>query len=349
MAEDNSKLIQEISESIKQETQKKQEQLSKIQYVDFDDIELENTSVDSQKNAIENIFGKISSYEVVCIQSGYSATLSALNYKDILTITNAAVSSYETRKNLLNTIYKKIIKMSFCGEKKPKFEEWLKITSYGDLETLLYGIYCATFQEKSSISFDCPYCKENIVATINNASLVQVEGNKLELSKEINDISLHADSLSAVESYSLVSATGDNKKRNIHNIKLEKSGIIFSIKLPTMAEVLNLLKTVDESVLVKLNADNFNILLVTSSIFVKKENGKYFSILNKNDIIHMIDMLNVDDFATLKTAVYDLIEKKHIYYQISKQQCSHCKKDIFNIPINIEDLRFFQISEKQLI
>ena len=46
MAEDNSKLIQEISESIKQETQKKQEQLSKIQYVDFDDIELENTSVD---------------------------------------------------------------------------------------------------------------------------------------------------------------------------------------------------------------------------------------------------------------------------------------------------------------
>lgn len=346
---DNSEIIQEISGSLKEEEKKKKEKLENINYVDLDELEFENTSAELQKNTIESIFGKISTYEVVCIQSGYSVTLSSLTYKDILTITNASVSSYETRKNLFETIHKKIEKMSFCGKNKPKFEDWMKMTSYGDLETLLYGIYCATFQEKSTVSFDCPYCDEEVVATIDNSSLVQVEGNKNELSKEINEISLHSDSIEKVSEFSLVSTDENNKKRNIKNIILPSSKFIFSLKLPTMHDVLNILKTVDETVLGKLSADVFNMLLVIPFISVKKENGKYFSIGHKNDILHMIEELSVDDISVLKTAVYNLLEQKHIYYQINKQTCPNCKKDIFNIPLNIEDLLFFQISEKQLI
>lgn len=350
--EDNSKLIEQISGSIKSEKQRREEAKSSINYVNFDDIDLEDTSVSDQKNTIENIFGKVSTTEVVCIQSGYSATMSALNYKDILTITNSSLSSYETKKNLFNTVYDKIVKLSFSGNKKPKFEDWMKITSYGDLETLLYGIYCSTFQEKSSISFRCPHCDKDVNVTILNQDLIQVEDNentRAEISDEINEISLKSDSMENMMNFSLVSVNDDNKKRNIKNIKLSEKPFIFSIKLPTLNDVLHMLKIINESVLASLSADISNILLLTNCVYVQKDNKKYFPVGNKNDILKLINSLTVDDIGILKTAVYELLSHKHIYYEIKKQKCPNCGKDIFNISMDIENLLFFQISEKQLI
>ena len=342
--------LEKLTEILEKENSLKESSKSKLNYVDIDSFQIDQPTVETQKASIENIFGQVSSYEVVCLQSGYGATMSALTYKDILTITNANVSSYEARKNLLNTIYKKIQKLSFCEEnKKPKFDEWLKMTSYGDLETLLYGIYCATFQEKSSVNVLCPYCEKEGTISINNNELIQTEGNKAEISNEIDEISKNADSIDKVMDYSIVSIDEKHKKKNIKSLMLNKSKMVFNIKRPTMYEILDILKNMKEDVIASLSSDTFNMLLCTFSIYVKnKDNDKYFIVKNKNDIVTIINMLSVEDVSDLKQAIDDILEEKYIYYKIKKTTCPNCKKEIYNIPMDIESLLFFQISEKQL-
>ena len=342
--------LDKLTEILEKENSLKESSKSKLNYVDIDSFQIDQPTVETQKASIENIFGQVSSYEVVCLQSGYGATMSALTYKDILTITNANVSSYEARKNLLNTIYKKIQKLSFCEEnKKPKFDEWLKMTSYGDLETLLYGIYCATFQEKSSVNVLCPYCEKEGTISINNNELIQTEGNKAEISNEIDEISKNADSIDKVMDYSIVSIDEKHKKKNIKSLMLSKSKMVFNIKRPTMYEILDILKNMKEDVIASLSSDTFNMLLCTFSIYVKnKDNDKYFIVKNKNDIVTIINMLSVEDVSDLKQAIDNILEEKYIYYKIKKTTCPNCKKEIYNIPMDIESLLFFQISEKQL-
>lgn len=342
--------LDKLTEILEKENSLKESSKSKLNYVDIDSFQIDQPTVETQKASIENIFGQVSSYEVVCLQSGYGATMSALTYKDILTITNANVSSYEARKNLLNTIYKKIQKLSFCEEnKKPKFDEWLKMTSYGDLETLLYGIYCATFQEKSSVNVLCPYCEKEGTISINNNELIQTEGNKAEISNEIDEISKNADSIDKVMDYSIVSIDEKHKKKNIKSLMLNKSKMVFNIKRPTMYEILDILKNMKEDVIASLSSDTFNMLLCTFSIYVKnKDNDKYFVVKNKNDIVTIINMLSVEDVSDLKQAIDNILEEKYIYYKIKKTTCPNCKKEIYNIPMDIESLLFFQISEKQL-
>ena len=342
--------LSKLTEILEKENSLKESSKSKLNYVDIDSFQIDQPTVETQKASIENIFGQVSSYEVVCLQSGYGATMSALTYKDILTITNANVSSYEARKNLLNTIYKKIQKLSFCEEnKKPKFDEWLKMTSYGDLETLLYGIYCATFQEKSSVNVLCPYCEKEGTISINNNELIQTEGNKAEISNEIDEISKNADSIDKVMDYSIVSIDEKHKKKNIKSLMLNKSKMVFNIKRPTMYEILDILKNMKEDVIASLSSDTFNMLLCTFSIYVKnKDNDKYFIVKNKNDIVTIINMLSVEDVSDLKQAIDTILEEKYIYYKIKKTTCPNCKKEIYNIPMDIESLLFFQISEKQL-
>ena len=342
--------LNKLTEILEKENSLKESSKSKLNYVDIDSFQIDQPTVETQKASIENIFGQVSSYEVVCLQSGYGATMSALTYKDILTITNANVSSYEARKNLLNTIYKKIQKLSFCEEnKKPKFDEWLKMTSYGDLETLLYGIYCATFQEKSSVNVLCPYCEKEGTISINNNELIQTEGNKAEISNEIDEISKNADSIDKVMDYSIISIDEKHKKKNIKSLMLNKSKMVFNIKRPTMYEILDILKNMKEDVIASLSNDTFNMLLCTFSIYVKnKDNDKYFIVKNKNDIVTIINMLSVEDVSDLKQAIDNILEEKYIYYKIKKTTCPNCKKEIYNIPMDIESLLFFQISEKQL-
>lgn len=342
--------LDKLTEILEKENSLKESSKSKLNYVDIDSFQIDQPTVETQKASIENIFGQVSSYEVVCLQSGYGATMSALTYKDILTITNANVSSYEARKNLLNTIYKKIQKLSFCEEnKKPKFDEWLKMTSYGDLETLLYGIYCATFQEKSSVNVLCPYCEKEGTISINNNELIQTEGNKAEISNEIDEISKNADSIDKVMDYSIISIDEKHKKKNIKSLMLNKSKMVFNIKRPTMYEILDILKNMKEDVIASLSSDTFNMLLCTFSIYVKnKDNDKYFVVKNKNDIVTIINMLSVEDVSDLKQAIDNILEEKYIYYKIKKTTCPNCKKEIYNIPMDIESLLFFQISEKQL-
>ena len=105
----------------------------------------------------------------------------------------------------------------------------------------------------------------------------------------------------------------------------------------------------DEELAAK-STDAVNVLLSTVSVAIpSQESGKYSFIESKKDVYQLLDILSVDDFAVLREVVNELLDAKHVSYYVENEKCMHCKKKISKIPLDMEQLLFFQISEKQLL
>ena len=335
--------LSQIENLIKHQKEKVSHIKNMIDLVDLDDIKFEKASIADQQESIINIFSNKPAFQVVCAQSGYMAKISALVYKDIVAITNSNLSSLENKKAIYKVLYSKIT--GYSAEKfKPTYDQWLEMTSLGDVETLFYGLYCATFQDESSIRFECPDCGETNVIKINNKQLVRVEDRK-EMLDLTTRISKEADTKEKIQEFSLVA----NRKENKKSLRLPDSKIIVTVKLPSLAKVLDVLKLYDDSELALKSVDAINILLSIESVAIPdKEKGTYSYVEDKKDFANLLDILSVDDFSVLKDVVDTMFDSKHITYCVENQKCSGCKTKFPKIPLDMENLLFFQISERQL-
>lgn len=335
--------LEEIEALIKNSQDKRSHIDSLTEFVDLDKIKFEKVSIADQQEAVANIFTNKPSYQVVCAQSGYMAKLSPLVYRDIVAITNSTLSSLESKKAIYSTLYSKIVGYS-VDKWKPTYDQWLEMTSLGDVETLFYGLYCATFQDESTIRFDCPGCEETNIVKIKNKQLIRVE-DRAEMLELTTRISKEADTKEKVKEFSLVTKT----KENMKSVRLPESKIIMTLKLPSLAKVLDVLKTYDDSVLAAKTVDAINILLAVESVAIPNSDGESYSYVEeKQDFAGLLDILGVDDFSVLNDVVSKLFESKHISYCLDGQKCQHCKKEYSHIPLDMENLLFFQISERQL-
>lgn len=333
----------EVSELLSDGKRRKDNLHKKIEYVDLETLPTEPSDVLKQQQALKSIFSSKPSVLVTCSQSGYTAKVSALYYKDIVTITNSTLSNYDNKKEIYKIMYSKITEYS-ADKWHPSFDEWLKATSLGDVETLFYGLYCATFQEKSVIRYECPFCGEINTMIVDNKRLVRADDTKgmLELS---NKIRTEATTVEKIKEFSSVSDTKENKK----SVRLPDSKIIFTISLPSLYKTLETLRTFSDEELAAKSTDAVNVLLATLSVAIPNaESGKYSFIESKKDVYQLLDILSVDDFAVLREVINELLDAKRISYYVENEKCVHCKKKISKIPLDMEQLLFFQISEKQL-
>ena len=85
------------------------------------------------------------SYSVMALKSGYRAAMGALTNNDKAAMRNLSGSEIEQNEKLLRIVHRKIMENS-TGERL-SFEEWTSITAEADFETLLFGIYAATFPD----------------------------------------------------------------------------------------------------------------------------------------------------------------------------------------------------------
>ena len=336
--------LEEVNELLASGKHKKEELKNKIEYVDFDTIETEKSNIIAQQQSLKSIFSAKPSVMVTCSQSGYTAKVSALYYKDIVAITNSTLSNYDNKKEIYKIMYSKITEFS-ADKWHPSFDDWLKATSLGDVETLFYGLYCATFQEKSVIRYDCPFCGETSTLVVDNKRLVRADDAK-EMFELSNKIRQEATTVEKIQEFSSVSDRKENKK----SIKLPDSKIIFTVTIPTLFKTLDILRTFSDEDLASKSTDAVNVLLSTKSVAIlNPETGKYSFIESKKDIFQLLDILSIDDFAVLREVVNEMLDSKHVSYYVENEKCMHCQHKISKIPLDMEQLLFFQISEKQLL
>lgn len=309
--------------------------------VDLNNIEIisEASPLDQQddltfifKNSTKHTF------PVVCCQSGYKAMLSALTLADQSALANPNLDVFQSRQVFYKIVYDKIENIGF---KKPSFDQWLKITSFGDFDTLLFGIYCATFNKDNKFDIRCGKCHESTSVTVTPESMIQVKDRNVY--EKIDEIIKSDVSGEELLKSSLITRT--------QRVMLNQSKLIFDIRTsPTLWDHLHMLKTSNHDNLKKF-ANAFTALLFISRVLVPDmrvlgNTGKlkYYEVSSRAEIFSILMKLSAEDGSQLSDFIEEQVNKLNIKYEIANAVCGHCKQPLTHIPINLENILFTRLA-----
>lgn len=326
------------TEEIKEEPKKEltpEEFLADLK-VDLNNIELvEENPLTDIKNF--NFFlNRKSKTQIVAIQSGYTAAVEGFDYSQINQLVNSTLDEYAMQLLLMQTIYSTINTTSVG---KLSFDEWCNITSYYDLESFEYANYLETFPGDTSFSIECGSCRQVINAKINNDRLICAK-NDLTMER-MNEILNNRNNPKEMLNKALV----HTKKR----VFLEDSKIIIDIKLPTIKKHLDLLSSVNAKAKEKarhiltlmLFFDGVYMLDIQETMAKKKP--CYYKVEDRQKIATIIGKLTYNDSKHLSTIINEFIESQTVEFKIKSFVCPSCQTKIRDIPVEIEQLLFFQM------
>lgn len=308
------------------------------------DIDLNNIKVASKadKFAISSSTSELlenkATKNVICCQSGYAAQLSALKNQEIQNLVNSDVTYYQNRQKLFKTIHDHLEGTSVG---KINLNTFLKITSFFDIETLLYGIFCQTFPYENKYSIRCsrPSCGKEFDIIVNNESLIETRGSEEEIYQTITDIVRNVTDARDLVQHSLVHT---EKK-----VLLDETKIIFTITIPSLYEYL-------EEILGQINdriVDEFAMSLGTA-MFIKemlvpdinrfRATGEleYLPITNKMELVRYIGELPYYDAIQLSEAINDFTDRLRVTYSIKNVTCPFCANEMDNIELEMERVLF---------
>lgn len=286
--------------------------------------------------------GTSASVSVCCTQSGYNAKMAPLKYQEFFKMVNSEDSNYDSRKMVYKTIYDKIVETSI-GDWKMTFEDWLKATSVYDMETLCYGIYCATYVNDGRYTFTCPHCKSEINITLDH-NKIQHTADSANIQQLAEDIAKHSNSVDDLKKYSLV-------LKKHETLALPKSGIVFELRVPSLYDMLTVLKVFTDEEMEVFNSENrqfmLTIILSTASVFVKVQNDdRYSRITGLKDIYKVLNNLPIQDISVIRQKVISTLASNHVSYSIQDVKCTNpkCAKEIKFVPLDLEEILFAHIA-----
>jgi len=306
--------------------------------VDLNDVTITNKSPIQQTQDINLVFNSnVATFTVICCQSGYTANMSGLTLAEKNAINNSDGDIFQMRQKLYQTVYKKIHSMSIP---KPDYNNWLKITSFNDLSTLLFGIYCQTFIDNNEFDITCGKCGKNTSVVVNNKTLIEVRDRKTyEKRDEI---------ISSIKTgEELVAASIVHKDERV---MLNDSKIIVDVSTPSLHDHLALLKISNQKTLQEY-ADAFSAMLFISHMYMldlnqtyNTGNATYYEITDKARLLNILLKLSNKDGEQLENAIEEKLGKYKIDYEIHNVTCSHCKTKLPGIPVDIETILFTRIN-----
>jgi hypothetical protein len=291
-------------------------------------------------------------YNVPCIASGYSAQMTSLNYSDILALlSNDGLSPFEYRNTLYHLVYDKIKEFSPIEwqTEKPTFEQWSKATALCDVDTLLYGIYHCTYQDKSVIKYVCQYCKHESSNTIVNSSIVRTDINKnVPIMAKL--IEQEGNTTAGLVKLSKVLMTGDHI-HNLTGVVLPRTKMIFFLKLPTVADQLAFIHQY-QSQTASMTGELILCYQMTECIGIPSSNptssaNECSLLTGREDIMNALTGLTVDDMMVLRKKAQDIYANWNVPYGAKDIKCEHCGHTLPFIPMSMEDLLFTPIYVSQ--
>ena len=307
--------------------------------VDLNSIEIDNELSPIQMSGLEDtLLNDHTTMLVTCCQSAYSAEMTALRSQEVQNIVNSDVDFYNYKKKLYQTIVKHIENTSVG---KMNYAEWIHNTSFFDIDTLLYGIYCQTFNYENKYNIRCPRCGKDFDAIVNNATLVEIRGDEVETVEKINEIV-----------NSIGNAAELLKHSNVHKTKriiLNESKIVVDIMIPSVYDYLEGVVAHSDNEALDEYQNAIGLLLFIKGIYLPniyalKQTGslKYVpvDINDKGKTITVISGLKLKDSQQLTDEINNFIEKYRVTYSIRNVTCPHCAHTIKNITMDMEDTLF---------
>lgn len=304
--------------------------------IDLNEIEIVSEPTLSKVDDYDLMLNDSATYQVVCNQSYYVAFMESLKFGDITAITNSTLDEYNYRSKIYRTIYKKMQNTSLGSI---SYKDFLRITSFYDVQTLLFGLYQQTFPGKTEFDIKCKHCKEKSTVSIDNDSLISVKDENIygQIQTILKSVTKPDEALKN----SILSKT--------MRIVLPKSKVIIDIRTPSLKDHLDILGMVKPEVLEEQSQLIILMLFIKSLFMISTkdtlESGKpkYYEIKDINAISRLINDLHPDDHKYLSSKIAERMEKYQIEYKVSSFPCPKCQKEVGDIPVDMEDLLFRKI------
>ena len=282
-------------------------------------------------------------FKVAALQSGYTAEMTALSFEDITRLQASALDAHAARMKLLKTLHQHVQEFS-CGP--IKFQDWLKMTAQGDYDTLMYGMYAATYPGENEFDVSCQHCGHQNKVTADVGAMARVESDEVygEIRKLLDP---RTDFKGAIQN----SLVGRVVRR-----RLPLSGIVAEIRNPSMQDYLDgvqwyvqmqdpktgmLPVELAGAETIRTLAMYVTRLLVpvpgTSQFAPISETGARISALNK---------LNQTDGQALVDAVDEESKSLDVSYQLPDYNCAACGKRSEKLYVDFETLLFIKLRAK---
>ena len=282
-------------------------------------------------------------FKVAALQSGYTAEVGALAFEDISRIQASALDAHAARIKLLKTLHSRIQEFS-CGP--IKFQDWLKLTAQGDYDTLMYGLYAATYPGENDFDVRCRHCGHDNKITVDVGALARVESDDVysEIRKLLDP---RTDFKGAIQN-SLVGRTVQRK--------LPQSGIIVEVRNPSMQDYL-------DGVQWFVNAQDKNTgtlppdiagaeVIRTLTMYVPRilvpapGTSNYLPVTDQGARASLIGRLPRADGQALTDAVDAESKRLEVSYTLPDYNCASCGKKNEELFLDFEALLFIKLREK---
>lgn len=304
--------------------------------VDLNSIEISNGNILNLERT-ENLFKNKRMSQVVACQSAYTAYMSALNNQELQNILGSDEDYYSYRKRIIKLIFKHMEDTSIG---KLDFLVWEKLTSFLDIETLLYGIYCQTFPYENTYNIICPNksCRHRYTTIANNNTIVEVK-SKDETFVKLQEILKTVRNPQECMDKSLVHTT----KR----IVCEESKMIVDIRIPSVYDYLEGILSKVTPTYAEEYSSSLSMAIFISKIYIPdlatlKDTGKltYFEISDQSKIVEYLSAISFLDAEFITNEINDYTEKFRVYYSLKDVTCPECNEVIPEVQLSMEDLLF---------
>lgn len=312
---------------------------------------LDDNDENYAQSCCRNVISSVSYYySVVLLHSGFKVNFTGLRYLAKSRLLNTPEDMYNERRRFYKTIWEQI--ESISGFKsKPSFEKWCRITSFLDTDSLLFGVYAATFPTDQKFNITCPNCGSNLEILANPENLVSVYSD--EAYKQVHDVINNTPNAEDIIRVSAMS------KREKLPVKAQK--VMIYIKEPSIADYLEIIADVaadrslyDKYELTYEKTMYIDYVLVPDIAFFKR-NGKvrFVKVKSRKQIAEIISNLDSASGTKLDDILNNLNDKYNVRFEIPESVCHGMLKDeegkftgekcghkIEAVPVDLEKLLF---------
>lgn len=288
---------------------------------------------------------KSPTFKVAALGSGYTTEFRALAFEEITHLQASVTDPYSGRIRLLRTVHKAISEFS-CDPLS--FDNWLKMTSYSDFDTLMYGLYSATYPGANSFDVNCPHC-----------------GQKNELMVDVNQLARVEDDAVYEEIKRLLDPK-TNKKFAITNslvgkattVKLPFSGILAEVSNPSIQDYLDgvqwFVNSSDKRTGMLPEQAAGLEQLRTMAMYIRRllipaagTDNKFIPVTDQSQIIGLIGRLLPEEGTALSDAINESQSRYAVSYRIPDFNCRACSKRVTDLFLDFETLLFIKLRGKQ--
>lgn len=306
-------------------------------------FDLSQVNIRKTENPIE-VFEEIqkrniynATYEVIPLQSAYRVSFRGMNLNTRIAARKISGTNYEQTYKLLKMIYDHIESTNLG---KITFDTWLKITAEDDVNTIIFGIYGATYPKESDYGIGCPHCSARNEIKISKEKLIQVFDQKSY--KLVSDILTQ--NLPPVE---LVKRSCVN---HVQRILLPDSKDLIDLGTPTLKDMLDALTKSNNNR--SIEPELFGILkyinkfaMISHKALLEQKRIEYIEITSDDQQIQRLNNLTDADKKALEKAIEEKLKDFEVKYRVPDFKCIKCTKDVTDVDIGMSEVLFTKLAQ----